>query len=150
MATAVDNASCLVCYPGHNISFIRRHGRRPLEIRCHCVRFQPYRPDSSLDRHRLASGPGRATQRPPTMKDLSTLLGNEDDSMMDAIKGLFKNRLFRVIAVAAVANIGSILGTVIGVIVLAHYFSLNNPVGLLETGLGNGYHTITTFLFSLR
>ena len=87
-----------------------------------------------------------ATQRPPTIKDLSTLLGNEDDSMIDAIKGLFKNRLFKVIIVAAVANIGSIIGTFIGVIVLAHYFSLNNPVGLLQTGLGNGYHTIITFL----
>ncbi len=87
-----------------------------------------------------------ATQRPPTIKDLSTLLGNEDDSMIDALKSLFKNRLFKVIIVAAVANIGSIIGTFIGVIVLAHYFSLNNPVGLLQTGLGNGYHTIITFL----
>ena len=91
-----------------------------------------------------------ATQHPPTMEDLSTLLGNEDDSMIDTFKGLYKNRLFRVIAVAAVANIGSILGTVIGVIVLAHFFNLNNPVGLLQTGLGNGYHTITAFLVSLR
>ncbi len=91
-----------------------------------------------------------ATQRPPTMEDLSTLLGNEDDGLIDTFKGLYRNRLFKAITVAAVANVGSLLGTFIGVMILAQYFNINNPVGLLETGLGNGYHTITTFFIGLR
>lgn len=87
-----------------------------------------------------------ATQRPPTMEDLSTLLGNEDDSLLDTLKGMYRNRLFKAITVAAVANVGSLLGTFIGVIVLAHYFNLNNPVGLLQTGLSNGYHAIAAWI----
>jgi len=87
-----------------------------------------------------------ATQRPPTMEDLSTLLGNEDDSLLDTLKGMYKNRLFKAITVAAVANVGALLGTFIGVIVLAHYFNLHDPVGLLQTGLGNGYHAIVSLV----
>lgn len=89
-----------------------------------------------------------ATQRPPTMEDLSTLLGNEDDSLLETFRNLFRNRLFRVIAVAAVANIGSILGTFIGVIVLAHYFNLHDPLGILHAGLSNGYHAIASLFTS--
>lgn len=92
------------------------------------------------------AGVVEATQRPPTMNDLNTLMGNDDESTLDAIKGMFKNRLFKAIAVAAVANIGSMLGTVVGAALLIYFFHLTNPVELLQVGLSNGYHTMTAWL----
>ncbi|HTY90737.1 MAG TPA: TraB/GumN family protein [Methanocella sp.] len=91
-----------------------------------------------------------ATQRPPTMGDLSTLLGNEEDSFIEAFRNLFTNRLFRVIAVAAVANVGSIIGAFIGVLILAQYFNLHDPVGILHAGLSNGYHAIVSLGYGLK
>jgi pheromone shutdown-related protein TraB len=97
------------------------------------------------------AGVVEATQRPPTMEDLTTLLGNEDDGMIDTLKGMLHNKLFRAIAVAAVANIGSIVGTFVGAAILVYYFHLNqDPVQLLQTGLGNGYHAITTWFATIR
>jgi pheromone shutdown-related protein TraB len=96
------------------------------------------------------AGVVEATERPPTTEDLTSLLGNDDDTLVESLKALFKNRLFRVIAVAAMANVGCLVGTFIGVAVLAHYFSISNPVGLLMTGLHNGYHLVTTALVGLR
>jgi pheromone shutdown-related protein TraB len=96
------------------------------------------------------AGVVEATERPPTTEDLTTLLGNDDDTLVESLKALFKNRLFRVIAVAAMANVGCLVGTFVGVAVLAHYFNISNPVGLLMTGLHNGYHLVTTALATLR
>jgi len=96
------------------------------------------------------AGVVEATQRPPTMEDLTTLLGNEDDSMIDTLKGMLHNKLFRAIAVAAVANIGSMIGTFVGAAILVYYFHLTDPVHLLQSGLGNGYHTITTWFATIR
>ena len=94
------------------------------------------------------AGVVEATQRPPTMNDLNTLIGNEDDSMLDAIKGMFRNRLFKAIAVAAVANIGSMLGTVVGAAILYYYIGMH-PVELLQSGLSSGYHTLSTWLSTI-
>ena len=70
-------------------------------------------------------------------------MGNDDDDgVIDTLKGMFHNKLFKAIAVAAVANIGSMIGTFVGAAVLVYYFHLTDPVHLLQTGLGNGYHTI--------
>ena len=96
------------------------------------------------------AGVVEATQRPPTTEDLRTLLGSDEDSLVQALKNMFRNKLFRVIAVAAMANVGCLVGTFVGVAVLAHYFNISNPVGLLGTGLSNGYHMITTALVGLR
>ncbi len=97
------------------------------------------------------AGVVEATQRPPTMEDLSTLLGSDDDAgVIDTLKGMFHNKLFKAVAVAAVANIGSMIGTVVGAAILVYYFHLSkDPVNLLQTGLGNGYHTITTWLAAM-
>jgi pheromone shutdown-related protein TraB len=95
------------------------------------------------------AGVVEATQRPPTMGDLNTILGKEEDGFIDTLKNMFNNRLFRALAVAAMANIGSTLGTIVGVILLAQFFGLNDPVGLLQTGLSNGYHTATLWLGNL-
>lgn len=92
------------------------------------------------------AGVVEATQRPPTMNDLNTLLGSDDESFLDSIKGMFRNRLFKAIAVAAVANIGSMAGTVVGAALLVYYFHLTNPVELLQLGLSNGYHVMSSWL----
>ncbi|MGA9142022.1 MAG: TraB/GumN family protein [Methanocella sp.] len=95
------------------------------------------------------AGVVEATQRPPTMNDLNTLLGKDDDSMLDTIKGMFKNRLFKAIMVAAMANIGSMIGTVIGAAVLVYYFHLTDPVTLLQHGLSNGWNAVSSFIGSM-
>ncbi|HMK48147.1 MAG TPA: TraB/GumN family protein [Methanocella sp.] len=95
------------------------------------------------------AGVVEATQRPPTMEDLNTIMGKEDDGIIDMIRGMFRNRLSKAILVAAVANIGSTLGTFVGIFLLAYFFNLHDPVGLLQTGLSHGYHTVSGWLGSI-
>ena len=95
------------------------------------------------------AGVVEATQRPPTMHDLNTIMGKEEDGVIDMLRGMMKNRLFKAVLVAAMANIGSTLGTFVGIFVLAYFFGLNDPVGLLQTGLSNGYHTVSTWIGQL-
>ncbi|CAJ35881.1 TraB/GumN family protein [Methanocella arvoryzae] len=95
------------------------------------------------------AGVVEATQRPPTMNDLNTILGNEEDSFVKTFQNMFRNRLFKAILVAAMANIGSTLGTFVGIFVLAYFFGLNDPVGLLQSGLSNGYNTVMMWIGSV-
>lgn len=95
------------------------------------------------------AGVVEAAERPPTMHDLNTLLGKEEDTMKDTFKNMFNNRLFKAILVAAMANVGSTLGTIFGAAILVYYFHLTDPVGLLQTGFYNGYHTVTAWVGSL-
>lgn len=96
------------------------------------------------------AGVVEATERPPTLEDLKTILGKEEESTLAMIKGMFKNRLFKAILVAAMANIGSTLGTVFGAAILVYYFGLtNDPVSLLQGGLMNGYNTVAGWIGSL-
>ncbi|MCD1295907.1 TraB family protein [Methanocella sp. CWC-04] len=91
-----------------------------------------------------------AAERPPSMKDLNTLLSDdEDEGIIDMLKGMWANNLVRVIMVAAMANIGSMVGTVVGAAILVYYFHLTDPVGLLQAGVSNGYHAITSWLGTL-
>ena len=92
------------------------------------------------------AGVVEATQRPPTMHDLHTILGNDEDSFVKTFQNMFRNRLFKAILVAAMANIGSTLGTFVGIFVLAYFFGLNDPVGLLQSGLSNGYNTVMMWI----
>lgn len=98
------------------------------------------------------AGVVEASQRPPTMEDLNTLLGSGDDDLgvIDTLKGMFKNKLFRAIAVAAMANVGSMVGTFVGAAILVYYFNLTDPVALLQAGVINGYHAIATWLATIR
>jgi pheromone shutdown protein TraB len=91
------------------------------------------------------AGVVEATQRPPTMKDLNTLLGKDDDSMLDTVRGMLKNRLFKAILVAAMANIGSMLGTFLGAYLLIKFFNLD-ALQVLQTGVGNGWNSMTNWL----
>lgn len=98
------------------------------------------------------AGVVEATQRPPTMEDLNSLLGSDEDDVgiVDALKGTLNNKLFKAIAVAAMANIGSIVGTFVGAAILVYYFHLTDPVQLLQTGISNGYHAITAWLATIK
>ena len=91
------------------------------------------------------AGVVEATQRPPTMEDLNTLLGKEDDSLLDTVRGMFRNRLMKALIIAAVANLGSMLGTVIGAYLLATYID-PNALHALQTGLANGWNMIMGWL----
>jgi pheromone shutdown-related protein TraB len=91
------------------------------------------------------AGVVEATQRPPTMNDLNTLLGKEDDSMLDTARGMFRNRLFKAILVAAMANIGSMLGTFLGAYLLVKFFNLD-ALQVLQSGVGNGWNTVTHWI----
>ncbi len=96
------------------------------------------------------AGVVEAAQRPPTMEDLNNLLGSDDDvGVVETLRGVFKNKLFKAIAVAAMANVGSMLGTVIGAAILWQFFNIH-PVELLQSGVSNGYHVITTWLATVR
>ena len=94
------------------------------------------------------AGVVEATQRPPTMEDLNTLLGKDDDSLLDTVRGMLRNRLFKALIVAAVANVGSMLGTFLGAYLLITLFHLD-PLPLLQHGISNGYSVVTGWLSSL-
>jgi pheromone shutdown-related protein TraB len=91
------------------------------------------------------AGVVEATQRPPTMNDLNTLLGKDDDSLLDTARGMFRNRLFKAILVAAMANIGSMLGTFLGAYLLIKFFNLD-ALQVLQNGVGNGWNAMTNWL----
>ncbi|AFC99347.1 pheromone shutdown-related protein TraB [Methanocella conradii HZ254] len=96
------------------------------------------------------AGVVEAAQRPPTMEDLNGLLGSDDSGVIDTLKGMLDNRLFKAIAVAAMANIGSMVGTFVGAAILVYYFHLTDPVQLLQSGVSNGYHAVASWLAALR
>ena len=95
------------------------------------------------------AGVVEAAERPPTMNDLNTLMGKEEDSMADTVRNMFRNRLFKAILVAAVANIGSTLGTIVGAAILVYYFNLTDPVTLLQQGVANGYGVLSGWIGGL-
>lgn len=92
------------------------------------------------------AGVVEAAERPPTMNDVNTILGKDEDSVIETFKNMYNNRLFKVILVAALANVGSFLGTLCGVAVIVYYLHITDPVGLLQAGSANGYHTVTSWL----
>lgn len=98
------------------------------------------------------AGVVEAAQRPPTMEDLNMLLGSDDEDagVWETLKNMFNNKLFKAIAVAAMANVGSIIGTFVGAAILVYYFHLTDPVQLLQSGVSNGYHAVTAWLASIR
>jgi hypothetical protein len=51
-----------------------------------------------------------------------------------------KNKLFRIILVAGMANLGSMIGTFVDIPIMVYYLGITNPLDILkmafETGLG--------------
>ncbi|OPY28462.1 MAG: TraB family protein [Methanocella sp. PtaU1.Bin125] len=95
------------------------------------------------------AGVVEATQRPPTMNDLNTLLGKDEDGLLDTFRNMLKNRLFKAILVAALANVGSMIGTVVGAAILVYYFHLTDPVTLLQNGVSTGWNAVSSFFGSM-
>ena len=55
----------------------------------------------------------------PTVSDLKTL------AAADSFKQMMQNRLFKVILVAALSNVGAMLGMFVGVYLIWHWLGLN-------------------------
>jgi pheromone shutdown-related protein TraB len=65
------------------------------------------------------AGLAEAHLRKPSMEDAKSMLN------VESIRELMRNRLFKVILVAALANIGSVAGTFIGIGVVGHELDIN-------------------------
>ncbi len=78
--------------------------------------------------------------RPPTAEDFRTIM------KVDTMKELMQNRLFRIILVAGMANLGSMVGTFVAIPIMVHYLGITNPLDILKTALETGYTTIRGLL----
>ncbi|CAD7773705.1 MAG: TraB family protein [Candidatus Methanoperedenaceae archaeon GB50] len=69
--------------------------------------------------------------RPPTHDDFKNLTHAEN------FKELMQNKLFRIILVAALANIGSMLGTFVAIPLLVSYLHIPNPLDIIKIAIKN-------------
>lgn len=69
--------------------------------------------------------------RPPSHDDFSNL------AEADSLRELMNNRLFHIILVAALANLGSMLGTFVAIPLMVHYLNIPDPLGIIKTALAN-------------
>lgn len=95
------------------------------------------------------AGVVEAAERPPTMRDLKTILGKEEDNIMETLRGMYNNKLFKVALVAALANIGSFFGTLCGAALIVYYLHITDPVGMLQAGSSNGLHAVMGWLHTM-
>ena len=72
----------------------------------------------------------------PTVSDLKTL------AAADSFKQMMQNRLFKVILVAALSNVGAMLGMFIGVYLIWHWLGLNLSADMIWEMMKNGYSMI--------
>ncbi len=78
--------------------------------------------------------------RPPTTEDFRTIMKTE------TVKELMQNGLFRIILVAGLANLGSMLGTFVAIPIMVDYLNVENPLGVLKRALDTGFNAIRAFL----
>ncbi len=81
-----------------------------------------------------------AHYRPPTTEDFKTIM------KADTMKELMRNRLFRIIFVAGMANIGSMIGTFVAIPIMVQYLGITNPLDILKLALENGYNVLRSVL----
>ncbi|MCZ7391781.1 MAG: TraB/GumN family protein, partial [Candidatus Methanoperedens sp.] len=74
--------------------------------------------------------------RPPTTEDFMIIM------KIETMKELMQNRLFRIILVAGLANLGSMVGTFVAIPFMVHYLGITNPLDILKTALATGFHTL--------
>ncbi|MCX6679326.1 MAG: TraB/GumN family protein [Methanothrix sp.] len=72
----------------------------------------------------------------PTVSDLKTLAAADNFSQM------MQNRLFKVILVAALSNVGAMLGMFVGVYLIWHWLGLNLSADMIWEMIKNGYSLI--------
>jgi len=78
--------------------------------------------------------------RPPTTEDFRTIM------KVDTMKELMQNRLFRIILVAGLANLGSMIGTFVAIPIMVHYLNIPNPLQILKTALETGFSAFKALL----
>ena len=72
----------------------------------------------------------------PTVSDLKTL------ASADNFKQMMQNRLFKVILVAALSNLGAMVGVPIGIYLIWHWLGLNISTEMIWEMIKNGYSLI--------
>ena len=75
----------------------------------------------------------------PTVSDLKTL------AAADSFKQMMQNRLFKVILVAALSNVGAMLGMFVGVYLIWHWLGLNLSADMIWEMIKNGYSLILNY-----
>ena len=74
--------------------------------------------------------------RPPTTEDFKTIM------TADTMTELMQNRLFRIILVAILANLGSMAGTFVAIPIMVHYLGITNPLDILKLAFETGFNTL--------
>jgi pheromone shutdown-related protein TraB len=74
--------------------------------------------------------------RPPTTEDFKTIM------TADTMSELMHNRLFRIILVAGLANLGSLAGTFVAIPIMVHYLGITNPLDILKLAFETGFNTL--------
>ncbi len=77
-----------------------------------------------------------AHYRPPQASDFRTIM------KIETMKELMQNRLFRILLVAGLANLGSMIGTFVAIPIMVHYLAIPNPLEILKTALATGFHAV--------
>lgn len=67
--------------------------------------------------------------RPPSVEDFRNIMKS------NTFRELMQNRLFRIILVAALANLGSMLGTFVAIPIMVDYLNIPDPIQILKTSL---------------
>jgi pheromone shutdown-related protein TraB len=78
--------------------------------------------------------------RPFTTADLKTVMKAETFSE------LMNNKLFRIILVAGMANLGSMIGTFIAIPIMVYYLGITNPLDILRMAFETGIRVLSGFL----
>ncbi|MFZ3058210.1 MAG: TraB/GumN family protein [Candidatus Methanoperedens sp.] len=78
--------------------------------------------------------------RPPTTEDFRTI------SKAETIKELMQNKLFRIILVAGLANLGSMVGTFVAIPIMVHYLGITNPLDILIPALEKGFNALKALI----
>jgi pheromone shutdown-related protein TraB len=78
--------------------------------------------------------------RPPTTEDFRTI------SKAETLKELMQNRLFRIILVAGLANLGSMVGTFVAIPIMVHYLHITDPLAILKTALETGFNALKALI----
>ncbi|NJD54296.1 MAG: TraB/GumN family protein [Candidatus Methanoperedens sp.] len=74
--------------------------------------------------------------RPPTTQDFKTIMTS------DTMSELMHNRLFRIIFVAILANLGSMAGTFVAIPFMVHYLGITNPLDILKLAFEAGLNSL--------
>lgn len=75
----------------------------------------------------------------PTVSDLKTL------AAADSFKQMMQNRLFKVILVAALSNVGAMLGMFVAVYLIWHWLGLSLSADMIWDMIKNGYSSILNY-----